>query len=307
MYSNMYPNHVPIISPLLLGCFPAIVGVTKRYPTPLAALALRFKASRALRSFTSAIGFRQIRHRLGPRVIRRLIWIDVGWFGLIRNDLEWNGLIWVDKDWYGVMWSVMGWYGLIRIVLEWIGVTWGVTGWYRLIRSDMEWNGLIWVDMDWYGLIWSDMDWYGLIRTDMEWYELTWLIWVDTDWCGRIWREMGWYGLIQGSFEIKSQTSDNMDRWKAEMGRVREEKRRKKLKKRKSRKKEDPGAQKGKKVAKHYVFPMTCGSGGSKSRLAKAAGAEPAGHMWDEKLHAIVARSTFPSQNVQNTSSPEHF
>ena len=33
------------------------------------------------------------------------------------------------------------------------------------------------------------------------------------------------------------------------------------------------------KVAKHYVFPMTCGSGGSKSRLAKAAGAEPAGHM----------------------------
>jgi hypothetical protein len=59
----------------------------------------------------------------------------------------------------------------------------------------------------------------------------------------------------------------------------REEKRRSKLKKRKSRKKEDPGARKGKKVAKHCVFPMTCGSGGSKSRLAKAAGAEPAGHM----------------------------
>ena len=38
-------------------------------------------------------------------------------------------------------------------------------------------------------------------------------------------------------------------------------------------------------------FPMVCGSGGSKSRLAKAAGAEPAGQMRDEKLHAVVARS----------------
>ena len=41
---------------------------------------------------------------------------------------------------------------------------------------------------------------------------------------------------------------------------------------------------------------MIWGSGGSKSRLAKAAGAEPAGQMRDEKLHAVVARSTFRSQ-----------
>ena len=52
---------------------------------------------------------------------------------------------------------------------------------------------------------------------------------------------------------------------------------------------------------------MICGSGGSKSRLAKAAGAEPAGHRSDEKFHAVVARSTFPSQNVQNTSASDHF
>ena len=52
---------------------------------------------------------------------------------------------------------------------------------------------------------------------------------------------------------------------------------------------------------------MICGSGGSKSRLAKAAGAEPAGQMRDEKLHAVVARSTFASQNVQNTWVSEHF
>ena len=52
---------------------------------------------------------------------------------------------------------------------------------------------------------------------------------------------------------------------------------------------------------------MICGSGGSKSRLAKAAGAEPAGQMRDEKLHAVVARSTFWSQNVQNTPFSDHF
>ena len=52
---------------------------------------------------------------------------------------------------------------------------------------------------------------------------------------------------------------------------------------------------------------MICGSGRSKSRLAKAAGAEPAGQMRDEQLHAVVARSTFRSQNVENTTAPDHF
>ena len=52
---------------------------------------------------------------------------------------------------------------------------------------------------------------------------------------------------------------------------------------------------------------MIWGSGGSKSRLAKAAGAEPAGQMRDEKLHAVVARSKFPSQNVQSTPFSDHF
>ena len=76
-----------------------------------------------------------------------------------------------------------------------------------------------------------------------------------------------------------------------------------KSQKRQDQKKEDADARKGRKVA----FPMICGSGGSESRLAKAAGAEPAGQMRDEKLHAVVARSTFQSQNVQNTSAPDHF
>ena len=45
---------------------------------------------------------------------------------------------------------------------------------------------------------------------------------------------------------------------------------------------------------------MICGSGGSKSRLAKAAGAGPCGQMRDEKLHAIAARSKFASEKAKN-------
>ena len=60
-----------------------------------------------------------------------------------------------------------------------------------------------------------------------------------------------------------------------------------------SQRREDAGARKGREVAKHCVFAVFCGSGGSKGRLAKAAGAEVAGQMGHEKLHAVVARSTF--------------
>ena len=60
---------------------------------------------------------------------------------------------------------------------------------------------------------------------------------------GETWNLTGFSGIYRRKF--RSQTSDNMDRWKAEMGRVRE--------KRKSQKKEDPGARKGRKVAKHCV------------------------------------------------------
>ena len=74
-----------------------------------------------------------------------------------------------------------------------------------------------------------------------------------------------------------------------------------------SQKREDAGARKGRKVAKHCVFPIICGSGGSKSRLAKAAGAEASGQMRNEKLHAVVARSTFWSNKCQNTTCSEHF
>ena len=113
---------------------------------------------------------------------------------------------------------------------------------------------------------------------------------------------------VAGSLEVKLPTmwTDEKQRWE-ESEKRREEKKKEDQKRKSLRRKEDPGARKGKKVAKHCVFQMICGSGGSKSRLAKAAGAEPAGQMRDEKLHAVVARSTCPSQNVQNTSASEHF
>ena len=115
----------------------------------------------------------------------------------------------------------------------------------------------------------------------------------------------------------------------------REEKRRTK---RKSQKKEDQGERKGGKVAKHCVFPMIWGSKGRKvgspkrrvrSQLARWE-MKSCTPLWREahlqvkklktphvrstlgscdveKVHAVVARSTFRSQNVKNTRGLDHF
>ena len=44
---------------------------------------------------------------------------------------------------------------------------------------------------------------------------------------------------------------------------------------------------------------------GRKVGSLKRAGAEPFGQMREEKLHAVAARNTFRSQNVQNTPCSE--
>ena len=75
----------------------------------------------------------------------------------------------------------------------------------------------------------------------------------------------------------------------------REDQRRERVRRKKMQVREKVGK------SRNTVFPMVCGSRGSKSRLAKAAGAEPAAQMRDEKLHAVVARSTFPSQTCKTT------
>ena len=61
--------------------------------------------------------------------------------------------------------------------------------------------------------------------------------------------------------------------------------------------------------SRNVFFPTIRSSGGSTSRLAKAAGAEPCGQRRNEQLHAPVpvARSTLPSQNEQNTAPSDHF
>ena len=68
-------------------------------------------------------------------------------------------------------------------------------------------------------------------------------------------------------------------------------------------KREDAGTRKGKKVAKNCVFEMICGSGGSKSRLAKAAGEEPARQMKDEKMHAVFGREAH--LEVKSVKTPQ--
>ena len=90
--------------------------------------------------------------------------------------------------------------------------------------------------------------------------------------------------VTEGSLEVKLPTictDEKQSRAEAERRERLEERR---SEKRKSQKKEDADARKGRKVAKHCVFPMIWGSGGSKSRLAKAAGEEPAGQIVQNTL-----------------------
>ena len=94
-----------------------------------------------------------------------------------------------------------------------------------------------------------------------------------------------------------------MDGWKSRGGQSqrREEKKREDQRRERARRKKMQVCQKDRKVANRCGFPMICGSGGSKSRLAKAAGAEPPVQLKNSKLHAAVVRSTRPRQNVPNT------
>ena len=139
--------------------------------------------------------------------------------------------------------------------------------------------------------------------------------------------------------KFRSETSDNMDSWKSRGGKSQrgeekkwEDQRGEKVRRKKMQVREKVGK------SRFTVFPLICGSRGSKCNLAKAAGAEPCRQMrWkiarhcgakriskskctkhtnvgalfevemSKKVHAVVARSTFPSQNVQNTSFSDHF
>ena len=64
---------------------------------------------------------------------------------------------------------------------------------------------------------------------------------------------------------------------------------------------------KSKKIATYYIYLFICGLGGSKSRLAKMAGAEPADQIKDKKLHFVVARKTFGRKKCQKLTVSEYF
>ena len=140
--------------------------------------------------------------------------------------------------------------------------------------------------------------------------------------------------------KFRSQTSDNMDRWKAEQGRGREKRkiRRKKIRRERVRRKKMQMCEKVGKSRNTVFFQWFGAPEGRKvgslkrrvrSQLAKwemkkCTPLWREAHLevkmykthhsrttfgsWDvEKVHAVVARSTFPSQNVQNTSASDHF
>ena len=133
--------------------------------------------------------------------------------------------------------------------------------------------------------------------------------------------------------KFRSQTSDNMDRWKAEMGRVREEKRREEkkedhkresLRRKKIQVREKVGKSRFTVFFQWFVAPEGRTVGSLKRRVRsqlarwemktctplwreahlqvkklQAPHVRSTFWSWDvEKVHAVVARSTFWSQNV---------
>ena len=137
------------------------------------------------------------------------------------------------------------------------------------------------------------------------------------------------YKLIEGSLEVKFPKINN---WKAEMGRVREEKRREEKKKedqireslrrKKIQVREKVGKSRNTMFFQWFVAPegrvrshvvrwevKSCTPLWREARFqVKMYKTCSAFRSWNvEKVHAVVARSTFRSQNVQNTTFSDHF
>ena len=139
--------------------------------------------------------------------------------------------------------------------------------------------------------------------------------------------------------KFRSETSDNMGSWKAEVGRVRREKirrekiRREKVRRKKMQMREKVGKSRNTVFFHWFVAPEGRKVGSLKRRVRsqlarwemkictplwreahfqvkmyKTHQLRTTFGSWDvEKVHAVVARSTFRSQNVQNTPAPDHF
>ena len=142
------------------------------------------------------------------------------------------------------------------------------------------------------------------ILNDSEWYEWD-LAQKSVNWTYD--KMMSYVNIDRRKF--RSQTSDKMDRWKSRGGKSQGGEEQKWEDQRKTEKKEDAGARKSWKVAILCVSPMICGSGGSKSRLAKAAGAEPGGQMRDEIARPLwrEARFQIKMHKAPQLRASDHF
>ena len=140
--------------------------------------------------------------------------------------------------------------------------------------------------------------------------------------------------------KLRSQTSDNMDRWKAEQGRGREKRkirrkksRRERVRRKKMQMREKVGKSRNTVFFQWFVAPEGRKVGSLKRRVRSQLARwvmKNCTPLWREahfevkmykthhvrttfgscdveKVHAVVARSTFPSENVQNTPRSDHF
>ena len=135
--------------------------------------------------------------------------------------------------------------------------------------------------------------------------------------------------------KFRSQTSDNMDRWKAEQGRGRDKRqvRREKIRRKKMQMREKVGMSRFTVFFQWFVAPEGRKVGSLKRRVRSQLARwemEKCTPLWREahfqvksvknwrsrttfwscdveKVHAVVARSTFPSENAQNTPGSDHF
>ena len=129
--------------------------------------------------------------------------------------------------------------------------------------------------------------------------------------------------------KFRSETSDNMDSWKAEVRRVRRDK----IRRKKMQMREKVGKSRNTVFFQWFVAPEGRKVGSLKRRVRsqlarwemksctplwreahfqvkmyKTPQLRTTFGSWDvEKVHAVVARSTFRSQNVQNTRGSDHF
>ena len=110
-----------------------------------------------------------------------------------------------------------------------------------------------------------------------------------------------WYLVVNDRRKFRSETSDNMDTWKSRGGKnQRGEQKKEKIR-------EERRCRCDQRWESRDSLCFSNDLGLWRAGLAKAAGAEPAGQMREEKLHVVVARSTFVGKKAENTSRSDHF